>query len=114
MTMKSVLNYESKYGNIPVEIVPKKYVGSNRMALIMLDALDGEPVTTITVNIPEAPLDDDEIIVKNYSENEGMLEFLVESGLVEDTGKFIQTGFVIVNIVKMTEKLKSIIGANLH
>lgn len=111
--MGGILNYESKYGDILVEIVPKKY-GNNRLALLMVDALNKEPVTTVTVNIPEAPLNDDEIIVKSYSENEGMLEYLVENDLVEDTGKFIPTGFVVVNIVKMTEKFKSIIGLNLH
>lgn len=42
----------------------------------------GEPVATATINTDHR-LDPDEIIVKDYSENEGMVVALVAAGIVE-------------------------------
>lgn len=41
-----------------------------------------EPYMTITVNIPEAPLMNDEILVKDWSENEGIDDWLMEQEIV--------------------------------
>lgn len=97
------------YVKSDVEIVPGKY-SNGRLAIKLIDTLDDSPAANATVNISEADLADDEIIIKDWSENEGMLEFFVENGLAEDTGKTIPMGFVVANIVKVTDKLKSICG----
>jgi len=47
----------------------------------------------------------DEILVKDWSENEGMLEALVGLGLVEDTGRRVSCGFAEAAVCRMTEKL---------
>jgi hypothetical protein len=63
------------------------------------DAEDGAPVATITVNMADyghiMPEDGSEIFVKNYSENEGILEQLVEQGIVEDTGGRLDAGYAV-------------------
>lgn len=82
------------------------YSNNGRIALELIDERDGEFVATATVNIPEANLPWDELLIKDYSENEGMLDCLVNAGLVTRTGKSVQTGFVTCPIAKITDKLK--------
>lgn len=65
----------------------------------------GEPIAVATVNIPEIPLKENEIIIKNYSENEGMLETLKQSGFISDTKREITSGHVTVYVVEKTSKL---------
>ena len=59
------------------------YRNNGRKAIQLLDAEDGCPFMMVTVNVPEVELAEDEIIVKNYSENEGVLQFLIQNNLVQ-------------------------------
>jgi len=71
-----------------------QYTNNNRTAIMLEIADTGEPMATATVNIPEYRLGPGEVIIKDYSENEGMLNALVEAKIVADTGKRMPTGFV--------------------
>lgn len=62
---------------------------------------DIEPVAVATVNIPEYTLERGHVLIKNWSENEGILEALVSSGLLEDTGALVPTGFCNANLCKL-------------
>lgn len=77
---------------------------NGRPALQLIDTEDGQPVTVATVNMPEVSLEDGEVCVKNYSENEGMLDWLVENDLVQDTGKRVGSGYVQIPIVRLKEE----------
>ena len=72
--------------------------GNGRTALQLVDAKTSEPIATATVNVPDAILEDNEILIKDYSENTGMLNALVETGIVTDTGKRVETGFVTIPV----------------
>lgn len=74
---------------------------NNRLAILLIDADNGEDIATATVNMPEHDLSPNEVIIKDYSENDGMLTALVEIGLVKPTGMQIQTGFVYCPICKI-------------
>ncbi len=65
----------------------------------------GEPIAVATVNIPELQLKDNEICIKNYSENEGMIDTLQKAGLITEVKREVSTGFVTVHIVEKTNKL---------
>lgn len=65
----------------------------------------GEPIAVATVNIPELQLKDNEICIKNYSENEGMIDTLQKAGLITEVKREVSTGFVTVHIVEKTSKL---------
>ena len=60
--------------------------GNGRTAVQLIGANDGYPVCTATVNFPneELPKDADYeyVLIKDYSENEGILEVLVSYGVV--------------------------------
>jgi hypothetical protein len=65
----------------------------------MIDAEDGMPYTTASVSIPD--LTKEEVGIKNYSENEGVLTFLLENNIVEPPHRFVQSGFVTIPVCKL-------------
>jgi len=69
-----------------------QYTHSKQRALLLEDAVTGEPWATVTTNIFGAELADNEICVKTWSENEPFREPLLATGLFEDTGRRIPTG----------------------
>ena len=74
---------------------------NGRPAACLYDVMDGAPFATLTCNIPEIPLEKDEIIVKVWSENAILVKPCLASGLFEDSEKRIPTGFVIAEIWKV-------------
>lgn len=73
---------------------------NGRPQLTLSDVEDGCPVAVATVNIPEEELEPNEIIVKNYSENEGMLQFLQKNGIVGEVKRWVSQGYVRCPIVE--------------
>lgn len=60
-----------------------KYQQNNKTAIILIEHGTGEPIATATVNIPEILLGKNEVIIKDYSENEGMFLALFNAGIVK-------------------------------
>jgi len=87
------------------ELVRRQYQ-NGRVALELVawqnvpeqDIFEGEPVATCTVNLPQYPLAKDEVLIKDYSENEGMLQTLLDAGVVELAGRTVKTGFVVLPV----------------
>jgi hypothetical protein len=88
-----------KYKNWNCNLYQDKYV-NGRIALLLIDADDGEPVSTCTVNTDDDP---NLVLIKDYSENEGMLAFLVNEGVVKDTGKRVASGYITIPIVEILQ-----------
>jgi len=65
---------------------------------IVLKGIDGSPFGKLTVNIPECPLEPDEILVKTWAENEGWAHGFLDYPFFADTGKRCPTGFVEAEI----------------
>src|SRR4051812_12345873 len=72
---------------------------NGRTAITLHD--DEGQVACATVNLPEYDLQLGEVIIKSYSENEGMFEFLTRNNIVGATGREIQTGYVKVHVCKL-------------
>lgn len=53
-------------------------------------------------------LQGDEIAIKNYSEGEGVLEGLLEAGVVTQPHRSIRSGFVSIPVVRLTEAWKDV------
>lgn len=78
---------------------------NGRVALQLVTHDDGfpEPVATATVNIPEWDLEADEVIIKDYSENQGILDALIGARVVhppERRGQFNYTPVAICRLVQ--------------
>jgi len=86
------------------------YNGNGR-AIILYEIMEedgevdfGSPVATATVNI-DADIPKDNIFIKNYSENSGMEEALIEAGIIEPgSNANVKAGFVTVYAFKLTEE----------
>ena len=59
-----------------------------------------EPYATLSTNVDGIVLDKDCFVAKTYSENKGLNEQFIESGLFEDTGEKVATGFVSCPILR--------------
>ncbi len=67
----------------------------------LYDAITKEPLLTATSNIPTLRDLEGYVAVKDYSENEGVLDFLVENGIVEPPITFVKEEYVTFPICKI-------------
>jgi hypothetical protein len=74
------------------------YGGTDRIALPLYAVEDGSPVVVATVNLRELALATDEVLIKDYSENAGMLALLVEAGVVGPPLRKVQSGYVTLYV----------------
>lgn len=73
---------------------------NGRTAIFLRDA-EGWPLATATVNIPSIPIAEDEVIIKNYSENEGMYKCLRKAGIISEYIRIVRTGYVMCPVCKL-------------
>lgn len=100
--MSEVFNYR---GN-PVRVRVSCYQSPPNLYVGLVCAHDGQPVTGITANF-DIEMEQYCSAVKNYSENEGMLLFLLENGFGIPTGKGIESGYVTLPVFSFDrEKLQ--------
>jgi hypothetical protein len=78
-----------------------KYRQGDRTALELVDHKTGEPVAMATVNIPEEPIEKDEVIIKNWSENEGILQALIKGGIISKPIRETKTGYATAYVCKL-------------
>jgi hypothetical protein len=74
---------------------------NGRTALQLIDVNDGMQVAMATVNIPEEKIEEDEVIIKNYSENEGLFMELYAKGVVGKCARFAYSGHIVAPIAKL-------------
>ena len=74
---------------------------NERVALILSDADDGSSVATCTVNLTDEILAENEVFIKDYSENKGMLNFLIAEGIIKPTGRKVQCEYVSIPVCKL-------------
>jgi len=74
---------------------------NGRTALELVEIGTEEPVLIATVNAPFEPLMNDEVIIKNYSENEGILEVLIAAKVVGAPIRFASTGWTSSPVCKL-------------
>jgi hypothetical protein len=85
---------------------------NNRLALdLVSDDELHEPVARCTSNIPDMDLADDEVAIKDYSENEGMFECLYKHHIIQLPTREVQSGFVTLPVCKLTDEAKALISA---
>jgi hypothetical protein len=80
-------------------IYKEKYANNDRIALELVfeDPECGNqlmPMTTATINLPDEPCAADEVFIKDYSENEGLLEVLIEAGIISEPVDHVYSGFI--------------------
>lgn len=109
-TTKGAFTLKTKYANNYCFLQVTRYVANGNLCLIAYDDMTEEEVMRLTVN-PSVKLTDDEICIKTYSENEGLLECLIEQGLIDPMPeRSFASGFVMLPVHRLTEKGKALIA----
>jgi len=87
-----VLVEHATHRGVAIEIHRQEYAQGG----IALQAYSEDgPWAMCTVCMPEITLAENEVIIKDYSENEGILEALVEAGIVSEPTRFVRVGYAI-------------------
>ena len=83
-----------RFNNWLCDIIIGAY-GNGRKAIQLFDSETHEPIATATVNVSthEWPFQANEVIIKNYSENEGIYECLRDAGVISTTYAHVPLGF---------------------
>ena len=100
-TIEFVSSYTDEVIELELEIT-KYRNGQNAISLYF----EGEPymTATVAVNVPgEAvyPIEENDVVIKNYSENAGILEALVAGGIIEEPHATIGMNFVTLYVAKL-------------
>lgn len=80
-------------------IKSSKYTNNDNLALVLLDNESGELIAHVTVN-SDKKFPSDVAILKDYSENEGLLDVIIESGLIVEVLGSVPLGYVTAPVVK--------------
>lgn len=77
--------------------------GNKRTAITLLGTGEelGEPIAVATVNMPDDILEEDEIYIKDYAENSGMEEALLNAGVIGPSLGFVVSGHIMIGKHKL-------------
>jgi hypothetical protein len=79
--------------------VVSKYENNKRTALVLLTAEHGDMVTVASINLEGIKIDSQNIILKTWGENIGLVDVLIEQKLIAPKVlDRIPTGFVIATL----------------
>jgi len=98
--MKTI-TYQPRYSDKPVTLFVEygEYLNGGTY-IELIDTEEGEPYMTATVWVEG--LKDNEVAIKNYSENEGILQVLIDAGIISEPKRIIQSGFVAIHVCGLT------------
>jgi hypothetical protein len=82
-------------------VIDKGEYGNGRVALSLVNPKNGEYIAVASVNVPEEKLAKDEVIIKNYSENQGILDVLVAAGIVSKPIRTVDVGMTTAPVCKI-------------
>lgn len=94
--IKTIKDFKTKYTTTDVDIFLSEYAdGSGQPALVANDATTGEPVSAFTVNLIGYGIVPDvgNVIISDYSENEGIFDELFKHGIVGEELDYHIFGF---------------------
>lgn len=75
-----------------------RYRAGGAIAIRLEHRKDHDTVAVATVNMPEVSIGENQVIIKTWSENEGILETLERVGVLRSTGRRIQAGFAAAEV----------------
>lgn len=89
------------FAGFPCRLHHGHYVAGNATALQLWDVANGELVTTATINIPRLALEPDEVVLKTWAENEGLLNILLDADIIHPPHEQYPVGSQIVVIARL-------------
>lgn len=74
--------FRNAYMNAQVTFSFRTFPANGSLRIDINDSFDGTPIGTLTKVVEGVKPDEEWIIVKDYSENEGCMEWLIKEGIV--------------------------------
>jgi hypothetical protein len=94
--MKTI-TYQPKYSDKPLTLGVELFEYTNGGTCIdLIDMKDGETFMCATVWVEG--LKDNEVAIKNYSENEGILQVLIDAKIISEPKRVVRSGFVVIHV----------------
>lgn len=97
----TIIKRDFKLHGMTLVIAESSYVQGGATAWQLFDA-NGDDYAVITINLPG--LAPDELAIKSYSENEGVLEALLAADVIELPHRWVASGFVSIPVVRKKER----------
>ena len=94
--MKKFYNLNSPWGTTERVYLKKGEYWTDKTLAVSTVCENGEQWGVVTVNVGEEPLNERCAFVKDYSENKGMVDFLVKNKIAKPTGRIVSSGFVTI------------------
>lgn len=84
----------------------EEYADNGALAILLVDSLENYPVATATVNLDDVP-DHGYVYIKEYSENVGMTQCLIDGGVIDKDYVSIEINEFksIVNLCRLEKSL---------
>jgi hypothetical protein len=96
------VKHKTSYGDFDLSVRFDKY-RNGQTSIQLIDDADGCPFATATVCVEDNLLKEGEVAIKDYSENAGILDSLIDAEVVEYPHAFIQSDFVKIPICKLKD-----------
>jgi hypothetical protein len=94
-----MITFTDQFGEAHTLYLQRQKYSSGHTRLNLIDAVEHFPYATCTINIQQ--LESDEVAIKNYSENVGILELLIENKIVSEPHRVLQENYAIIPICKL-------------
>lgn len=89
-----------EWSNTRCEVFKSVYP-NDRVALILYDTEEDCDYATATTNLPDEDVPEGHAFIKDYSENEGVLDALLAAGVVDKPIRYVHSGFVGIPLCKI-------------
>ena len=106
LTGKHTFSCKTKYGEYKDCYFKAGHYNNGNIAILIESGEDEEPIMVATVN-PWQAVEDSCVAIKNYSENEGVVEVLKEQGIIVGEPEYdIPSGFVTIPVYRLADGWK--------
>lgn len=91
----------AKFVDLKLSSIQFKYAKYNNGRVAIMATDEGHPLCKCTINIPDIFVADNEVIIKDYSENEGILQDMIDLGIITAPRRMMNTGYGCTAICKL-------------
>lgn len=98
--MPTIFSFVSQFGERYLLFVRTETYNDGKIRIQLYDSKDGTPYATATARVEEK-LEQGEVAIKDWSENEGILDFLVQNKIVRSPHRFFSSGHVEIPICEL-------------
>ena len=98
--MSTIFSFVSQFGERYLLFTRTETYKDGKIRIQLYDSKDGTPYATATAIIKEE-LEPGEVAIKDWSENEGILDFLVQNKIVKEPHRFVESGYVKIPICEL-------------